>query len=331
MIKAVHRQWRDVSLPCVHGATVARASVIVIQSFRPVRYFTRRRAGEWLPAALRFRYRDGMTDYAWVAPVATGVAAIVTASVAWRVATGQVQQLRLAIEMKDRIPAELEAEWDHFVYSSAAAVIRKSEKTVVPAFAAVAAWAFLVSAVIFDGNVWLLALTVASAVGGLFFSRAKARRVKKDKIERTVRLEKKVVELNATLAKERAASQQAGKVAMDLTDTIYKETMEGLFRAGAPGRVIVAFMHELFDETFLPEPGRPRAEDPRRSGAPLTLRWRARARWREIRGSSLNLDHRLVPETFPFDGDTLPVGLSVSVGHNADTSAPDGPQPPPAT
>ena len=91
-----------------------------------------------------------MTDFSWVAPAATVAVGLTSAAVAWRIASNPQQQLKAALEVRDKIPEDLRGEWDHMIKRRAAAVIQRSKETLIPLYFGIASWILILTGIFLD-------------------------------------------------------------------------------------------------------------------------------------------------------------------------------------
>ncbi|KQT98372.1 hypothetical protein [Sanguibacter sp. Leaf3] len=215
-----------------------------------------------------------MVDLAWVAPFATGAAGLVSAGVAWRVATNQQQQLRMALELREKVPELLRAEWDDMIYRTTSSIIRRSKKTYLPLYLLVGSWLFLVSGVVFD-TLWLTAAGAVSALAGFIASWVKIRQVKRDSRDRIERIEAKIRHTQDLIDETRARQTEQAALIGPMTS----ELMAALFAEGMSKKELYAYLHgvqgAITSHGDLPP-------DPRGEKG-MSTQWRIRARWRRWR------------------------------------------------
>lgn len=245
-----------------------------------------------------------MSDYSWVAPISTGVAGLVSAAVVWRVATHRIQLLKTALDLRDRIPPELQAEWGFLIHRTASAVVRRNTRSSVPTYMVLLAWVVSIAGVFFQQ----ILLTVAAwgiVIAAFVLAAVKRRQLERERDEWIGKLKAENQRLKARTADLavdlRGLNVEATARVSNMVRLLYKE---GMARPDL-------YRYRLNLQVAL-RSGTEGPEDPRRSKG-MSLAWRARARWRKMRGSQYDL-----PEA--------PITLGVLERYEAD-EAKAGPEP----
>ncbi|ACZ22788.1 hypothetical protein Sked_28860 [Sanguibacter keddieii DSM 10542] len=221
-----------------------------------------------------------MSDYSWVAPISTGVAGLVTAAVAWQVATNRLQLLRTAVELRDRIPPTIQMEWDFLIFRTAAAVVDRGTSSRVPSFLAFAAWVTSVMGAL-ASQVWLTVVAVVLAVASFVMAWVKRRELNREKDAWVLRLQAETRRLEVRSEKLTADLQE---VSEELTPRL-SATVRQLYREGISRPSL--YRYRLQFEAAL-NAGAPIPEDPRLSEG-MSVAWRVRGGWRKLRGSEYDL------------------------------------------
>lgn len=229
-----------------------------------------------------------MNDFAWVAPLSTGVAGLVTAAVAWRVATNRTQLLKTALDLRDRIPPELQAEWGFLIHRTASAVVRRSTTSSVPTYLVLFAWVVSIAGVVFER----LLLTVVAwliVIAALVLARVKRRQLERERDEWIRKLQAETQRLRvqgATIAANlREVSSEVNPRINSALRLLYTE---GMARPELY-RYRLQFQAALSSGAEVPE-------DPRLTQG-MSMAWRVRAKCRKLRRAEYDLPE--VPIRFP--------------------------------